>query len=194
MSPSPSETNPYRSPVDCDGVEPDEALTTYTWQVRAALLLLAVPMWANLACIFRDFNEAGFPRDLKFVLLGWNILWMSLLTGGSLLFGAGLCEWLAGLLHSIFGGASTREDWIAAYRAGLWPLPRAAAIGAALWLAWLYLFFFSDVRYVAPISLAMSVVGWGLGGWVVATLIGHWRELRAQAEKTRETSEVRSDF
>lgn len=182
----PSSDNPYappQSPAEPVAEDPDRTRALWYW--RQAELLLALPGMANYYCL----HFVGAPRFRFRVLLPYGELRVLNAAAMALTL---LAVWFAGLkalecvsvgLHHAFGGATTKEAWLRTLWQSLRWLPPGAALGAVLWLIWLYLYFF-DARY-APLDIDLVIGGAGqvVAACVYGNLFYRWHLLRQAARQ-----------
>ena len=93
-------------------------------------------------------------------------------------FGLWILERATVVVHYVAGGAVSRVEWLAAMYRDLWRLPVAAAIGAALWMAWLYFIFFNNRFLPLIVSIIFGTLEHLLGAWVYVSVFASWYRLR----------------
>lgn len=136
------------------------------------LLFSLSTMWADLE-----------PRDLQFQSpLAWLALWANLLGIALLLavlwrFGLEILEALAAAIKQLFAREVDWPAWFAELYAGLRPLPLFTLPAAALWGAWLVLFYFFDHPGGYATDVAFQVAAHALGACVYLPIFYRWRVL-----------------
>ncbi len=171
--------NPYASPQSlapsADLPLPEADFPWFRRRVRLAvgfLSPLAIANWAQFMIANAGLDSNFFTRML--VMLGGVLLVPCLtfawLRGDDLLRRAGR------LLHTLFGGSTPLDRWLAVGFAALWMLPHAAFAGAILWGAFLWAV---TVHGLTPLGWFMfGLAGNALGAWCYLTLFYRWWLLR----------------
>lgn len=174
----PDNINPYASPASVDaprsGMAPRESQARR--YVHRAVAILLAPGLVNGVLIAAGAGRL-FPvaaiANLVFVVAAAACLW---------LFGNRALSIVGLMFYGVFGGPLSRQTWLARMHESLWPLPWAAGAGAAIWFAWLVLFF--GPGYLSlPGTVALGTLAHVAAAWVYLTVFAGWYRLRREAPR-----------
>ncbi len=177
---STSRINPYQSPqAEAQPAPIAPSRTRAARTVYTTLLILTLPAAANLAFfLFYEPSVARTAPGVWLVIASVNAAWMLLLFAALWLFGLKLIEAVAVGLHHLFGGVTTREDWLDTMYRALWPMIPASALGGLLWIAWLSLYFLADHPGGYATDVIFQCAAHLLGAWVYLNVFVRWYLLR----------------
>jgi hypothetical protein len=193
----PDSINPYEAPKSFDQVAttPQSAERSAARKnIRHALLILVIPAVWNYGCLFwPDLIAIPQPR-VEPTFLDSAVQVMSL---GNLLLivaafiGLWFCalkvlDWIAMTVHRLFGGHTTRTQWLESMYYSLWTLRWAARLGAVCWIAWLILFFYARAGDPFWTCFLMGTIGHLIGAWVYGTVFYNWYRLRHTTPRAAE--------
>jgi hypothetical protein len=111
-----------------------------------------------------------------------NLFVVAAAAAGVWVFGLQALNVAALMLYGVFGGPLTRQAWLDRMYESLWPLPWAAGAGAAIWIAWMALFFGSE-RLGLSVTLAFAALGHLAAASVYLTVFFGWYRLRRAAPR-----------
>lgn len=191
---SPSPINPYESPRVLEQLitqPPSADRTLALRRVRTALLILTIPTLWNFGCLnWPEFvglqapggdTLGGRPRptgaalgtiaasQLLFFGLMFVVLWFCTLK---------VFDWVALLIHRLFGGRTTTADWLNSMYHSLWTLVWASRLGALCYVGWIVLFFYAPGVDRLAVSVVLGTAGHLLGAGVYGTVFFNWYRLR----------------
>ena len=165
--------NPYQSPLEeTPFIEPAEmeAAEMIRW-AQAALWVAAI---CNLGSLYAQPAAMRLQAALYWLLLGGNLAWMGLVAFFAWQYGPALIFAISDRLHAWFGRKSSPGEWREAIYRAARRMSYAARIGALVWLAWLYWFFYADAPGGFAVNAIFLAAGHLLGAWVYIPLIYDW--------------------
>jgi hypothetical protein len=205
---SPSPPNPYESPRVLDQLmtappSADRALALR--RVRDALCILAIPALWNYGCLFwpqfvglnARAGEFARPAPIAagpvhtlvatvnfFLLVGTFLaLWFLALK---------VLDWIALIVHRLFGGETSSADWLCSMYHSLWTLVWASRLGAICFVGWLVLFYYVPRADRLTVSVLLGTAGHLIGVWVYGTVFFNWYRLRHCQNKPTPDGERRA--
>lgn len=173
--------NPYRSPQSQDQVEADYSSRFAALRhLHAALLILFVPTIMNWGAIFFFLPP---PYSRVFLTL-FNAVGLLLLLA-VVWYGSLPCiEAIAAIAHRFSGRRVSSSAWFDVVYHACLRLPRAAVIGATLWLAWLALQFLAGRPGGFALDVVFQIAANVVGAWVYLPILFQWYHLHQLAAKT----------
>jgi hypothetical protein len=194
--------NPYESPRRAESAPPSLASTAESKaraRFRWGVVALGFAAWSNYGCLFLSGRPPGVIATLFVVLAVYNFVWLMALCAALWFAGFPLLKLVAGWLHALFGGRTTRQAWLDCFYRASWPLSYAARLGALLWLVWLALFFYAGHPGGRALDAVFIVLGNVLGAWVYGNILLQWVQLRGQAAhevpvEVIDSDEARDEF
>jgi hypothetical protein len=116
--------------------------------------------------------------EMRLLFAAINFVGAVLTLLGTWYLGLMVFECAAVAAHHVAGGRLSKDQWLATMYHELWRLPWAAALGAALWLAWCYLYFLDDHFPVWAINVVLGGLGHLVAAWVYLPVLLAWYRLR----------------
>ena len=174
-----SKVNPYASPQADQQAPPSPSRVLAQSFIRRTLLILGVCVGVNIwANFYWTDPHPPLAYDTRPPLVIGNVLLFSAIFSVSWFTALGILELAAGLLHLVFGGGVSRDDWLTSLHLSLWPMVPAALVGSVLWVLWLVLFHLAGHPGGFALDVVFQIAGNILGAWVYLTVFWNWYQLR----------------
>jgi hypothetical protein len=191
---SPPPPNPYESPRVLDQLitaPPSADRVAALKGVRNALLILAIPALWNYGCLFWPefvglharvggaFRRLPTPAGtVHTVLATFNFFLLVATFLGLWFLALKIFDWIALIIHRLFGGETSSADWLSSMYHSLWTLVWASRLGAICFVGWLVLFFYVPNVDRVAVSVLLSTAGHLIAAWVYGTVFFNWYRLR----------------